>query len=133
MALKKRFNTKTFLYILLVIVIIGAGYIVITNLPPSIDFLNPGEVLQNPQKYLNKEIIVKGYYAKDSADNPIITNKMDEAASGRVTLFFDYSNIVNATDDLREGTVYYFTGSLVLKSQEITQIYEFVAKEFREV
>lgn len=105
---KKIFSTRTKLIILLVIFIILIGYAVISNLPPAINYINPNKVTSNPELYLNKNITVKGYLDKNSEELPIITNTMD-TTKVRDELRVDYSNISNR-DNLREGSIYYFTG-----------------------
>ena len=107
---KKLFSTRTNLTILLVILIILIGYVVYINLPPSIDYLNPHEVTSNFDSYTNKNIIIKGYLDKNDANESIITNTMDTTKT-RYEILVDYSNISNI-DNLREGSIYYFTGVL---------------------
>ena len=113
----RRFDTRTILIILLVITIIGAGYIIITNLPAEIDFVTPDEIVKNKEGYLNQQVIVKGYYDKDPGDFPIIVSTMS-TTTGRAELKLDYGKIVNATDDLRAGTLYYFEGTIVWEDPE---------------
>lgn len=113
-AKKKRFDTRTILIVLFVIVIIAAGYIVITNLPAEEEYLIPEEVLSNRDFYLNGEpIVVKGYYDLDGND-PVVVSTMS-TIEGRTTLELDLEGLSdNETDILRTGNKYKFTGVLNL-------------------
>ena len=131
----RRLSTRTVLIILLILIIIGAGYIIITNLPEEIDFKTPDEILKNKEGFLNQKVTVKGYYDKDPGDFPIIVSTMS-TTTGRAELKLDYSNIPNATDDLREGTtLYYFTGTIVWEDPENPFNVDviLIADEFEEV
>jgi hypothetical protein len=110
MAIKKKIlSTRTKLIILSVILIILIGYFVISNLPTAINSVNPNKITSNPDQYINKSVTVKGYLDKN--DNvSIITNTMDNTKT-RDMLRVDYSKISNR-DNLREGSVYYFTGTI---------------------
>lgn len=111
-AKKRRFETRTILIVIFVIVVIASGYILITNLPAEVDYLTPEEILLNKSEYLNQNIIVRGYYDIEGGA-PVIVSTMVTTA-GRSTLKFDYSNIENATDDLFIGTYKYdFSGLLI--------------------
>jgi len=113
-AKKKRFDTRTILIVLFVIVIIAAGYIVITNLPAEEEYLIPEEVISNRDFYLNGEpIVVKGYYDLDGND-PVVVSTMS-TIEGRTTLELDFEGFSdNETDILRTGNKYKFTGVLIL-------------------
>ena len=113
-AKKKRFDTRTILIVLFVIVIIAAGYIVITNLPAEEEYLIPEEVISNRDFYLNGEpIVVKGYYDLDGND-PVVVSTMS-TIEGRTTLELDLEGLSdNETDILRTGNKYKFTGVLNL-------------------
>ena len=107
----KKIDNRTVLIILIVLAIIGAGYIIITNLPEEINSYTPDEIKKNKSNFLNQTVTVKGYY-DTNANQPIIVSTMSNPGE-REELKLDYSNIPNATDDLRSGTVYYFTGTIV--------------------
>ena len=113
-AKKKRFDTRTILIVLFVIVVIAAGYIVITNLPAEEEYLIPEEVSSNRDFYLNGEpIVVKGYYDLDGND-PVVVSTMS-TIEGRITLELDLEGLSdNETDILRTGNKYKFTGVLIL-------------------
>ena len=137
MGTKKKFiSTRTTLILILVLAIIGLGYIVISNLPPSIDYVTPKDVISNPVRYVNNNTIVKGYLDKNNENLPIITNTMD-TTTVRDELRVDYSTISNR-DNLREGSIYYFTGILEEKTEIDgvplpVPIYIFNAEEFKAV
>ena len=116
-----RFDTRTLLIILLVIVIIGAGYVVITNLPEEIDFITPGEIVNNPSNFLAQDVIVKGYYDKDSADFDIVVSTLS-TTEGRDELKIDLEGLreTNETDDLRTGKLYFFTGKIEDEGNPVT-------------
>jgi len=105
----KRFDTRTILIILLVLLIIGAGYIVITSLPPEEKYLYPEDVLRNKSQYINQTISVRGYYIIEQT--PEIVSTLSTTA-GRSALKLDYSHIKNTTG-LVTGTLYIFTGKLI--------------------
>jgi len=113
---KSLIDTKTALIILLVLAIIGIGYIVVTNLPEEIDFLTVDEVVRNKQGYVGQDIIVKGYYDKDNADRDIVVSEQSAIeGQGRAELKLDLDKLraANETDDLRTGILYFFTGTIV--------------------
>ena len=105
----KRFDTRKILIILLVLLIIGAGYIVITSLPPEEKYLYPEDVLRNKSQYINQTISVRGYYIIEQT--PEIVSTLSTTA-GRSALKLDYSHIKNTTG-LVTGTLYIFTGKLI--------------------
>jgi len=108
----KRFDTRTILTVLLVLLVIAAGYIVITNLPPEEKYLYPEDVLRNKSQYLNQTISVRGYYIFSDPTTPVIVSTTS-TTTGRAELKLDYSHIENATDRLVTGsTLYIFTGVL---------------------
>ena len=118
MSAKRRiFDTRTILIILFVIVIIGAAYILITNLPVAEDTLTPGEVLTNQGHYLNGGlIIVKGLYDVTSEGGVIVTTM--DTTTARDELRLDYSNVANATEILIQGQKYKFKGVLRYENEE---------------
>ena len=110
-AKKRRFETRTVLIVLFVIVVIASAYIIITNLPVEENYLTPEEILLNKYKYLDQKIIVRGYY-DIVGGSPVIVSTM-VTTTGRSTLKFDFSMVDNATDDLYIGTYKYdFSGTL---------------------
>ena len=110
----KRFDTRTILIILLVLCIVGVGYIIVTNLPPEEEYLTPEDVLKNKDTYLDgRTIVVRGYY--DSNAVAIVSTM--STTEGKSELPIDYSNVENATDILRNGVKFDFTG--VLESVDV--------------
>jgi len=108
----KKFETRTILVIILVLLIAVAAYMVISNLPESRDFKSPDEVSRNIADYLNKTILVKGFYDIDGNED-VVVSTMD-TTEGRITLSLDLSGFENnETDVLETGNKYIFTGTLV--------------------
>ena len=132
-AKRKRFDTRTVLIILFIIVIIAAGYIFITNLPAEEETFAPEELLMNPGKYLNVEsIVVKGFYVI-TTEGPSIVSTLS-TVTGRPSLRLDYSGVANATDILITDTKYKFTGVLTLvdENNPLGPLI-FVAEQIKEV
>ena len=127
----KILETRTLLIILIIIAIVGSGYIIITNLPPEEDYLTPEEVLANIDHYSGQKITVRGYYVI-SGGYPVIVSTTS-TTQGRSELRFDYSNIENATDDLFEGEKYDFTGKLIKQDTPTGYDVIFVLDDFKKV
>ena len=105
----RRYDTRTILMILLVILVIAAAYIVISNLPAEEDFLSVEEVLRNKETYLNKIIAVKGFYDIDGDQNVVVSTL--DTTTGRSLLRLDLTGFKNnETDILKEGEKFTFTG-----------------------
>ncbi len=105
---RRKYDTKTILIVLFVIVVIAAGYILITNLPAEEDWLTPEELLGNKNTYLDgRTIVVRGYY--DSNERAIVSTTKNVEKS---ILPLNYSSVKNATDILKDGVKFDFTGIL---------------------
>lgn len=105
---RRKYDTRTILIVLFVIVVIAAGYILITNLPAEEDWLTPEELLGNKNTYLDgRTIVVRGYY--DSNERAIVSTTKNVEKS---ILPLNYSSVKNATDILRDGVKFDFTGIL---------------------
>jgi len=117
-AKRKRFDTRTILIVLFVIVVIAAGYTVITNLPAEEEYLTPEEVLSNKNYHLNgAPIIVKGFYDLDGGNDVVVSTM--STVTGRTTLELDFEGLSdNETDILRTGNKYKFTGVLTLNEED---------------
>ena len=113
-AKKRNYDTRTILIVLFVIVVIIAGYMVVTNLPEEEKFLTPEEVLNNTDLYLNgDEILVRGYYLLDPG-GPVIVSTLT-TTTGRAALDLDLIGLdTNITDILREEVKFKFYGVLKL-------------------
>jgi hypothetical protein len=106
---RKKFDTRTILIVLFVIVVIAATYIFITNLPAEEDTLTPEEVRRNIQLYLNKNIVVEGYYEPDFDGGSIVSNPIDQLSSPPDSwLRIDITNLDN--ESVFEDIKYHFTG-----------------------
>lgn len=111
-AKKSRFDTRTTLMILFVIVIIAAVYILITNLPAEVNYLSPDEVSRNPQQYLGEKIIVEGYYEADINGGSIVSLPADPLSTPPESLRLDTTNLDNVSLPLYSDIKYHFTGVL---------------------
>lgn len=103
-----------------IILIIAAGYIVITNMPAEEEFLTPEEIVTNKDTYLNGQTItVKGYYIFEG-DYPAVVSVLTTAA-GRTSLILNFDNLIeNETDILRTDAKFKFTGVLTLDENDPT-------------
>jgi len=111
----KNIENRTILIIFAVVLIILAGYYIITNLPATKNYLSVEEVLRNKENYLNNgTIIIRGYY--DSNLQAIVSTMSD--VIGKSFLRLDYTEVENYTDILKNGVKFDFTGIL----QEIVNI-----------
>lgn len=111
----KNIENRNILIIAVIILIILAGYYIITNSPVEKNYLSVEEVLRNKEKYLNSgAIIIRGYY--DSNAIAIVSTMSD--VIGKPTLKLDPYGIENVTDILRNGVKFDFTGVL----QEIENV-----------
>ena len=105
----KKIENRTILIISAIILIILAGYYIITHLPEEINYLTVEEVLRNKDNYLNSgAIVVRGYY--DSIALAIVSTMSD--VTGKSILKLDHSEVQNASDILRNGVKFDFTGVL---------------------
>ena len=135
-AKRKRFDTRTVLIVLLVIVIIASAYIVITNLPAEENYLSPEEVTRNPQLYLNDEIIVEGYYEPDIEGGSIVSLPTDPlSAPPGSWLKLDISNVGNESLPLYSDIKYHFTGLLTetIPTGSPAVVYVFVVEKVERV
>ena len=132
-AKRRKFDTRTILIVLFVIVILAAAYIVITNLPVEEDYLTPEEVLGNKELYLNGDpIVVKGYYIYE-AGNPVVVSTLSTVV-GRSSLRLNFDNLdENETDILRTNVKFKFTGILTLVDENNPYAVIFIVEKIEEV
>jgi hypothetical protein len=110
---RRRFETRTVLIVLSIILIIIAVYILITNLPVNEEYLTPEVVANNIQQYLNKSIIVEGYYEPDIEEGSIVSKPIDQMSGPPTSwLRIDVSNLDNASLPLFTDVKYHFTGTV---------------------
>jgi hypothetical protein len=133
-AKRRKFDTRTILIMLFVIIIIAAVYIYITNLPAEEDTLTPEEVRRNIPTYLNKRIVVEGYYEPDIDEGSIVSNPLDPLLPPPDSwLRIDTINLDNVS--IFTDVKYHFTG--VLTKLEIvgspTPDYVLVAEKAKQV
>jgi len=108
---KSRIETRTVIIILIVLAIIGAGYIIFINLPESVDFVTIAEVNTNKANFVNTTQIVIGDFNIYNGYPVIEASSSVKDENDRLKL--NYDNIQNASDNLIQGEKYYFTGTLV--------------------
>lgn len=105
----KKIENRTILIISAIILIILAGYYIITNLPPEENYLTVEEVLRNKDRYLNNgTIIVRGYYDSDAI--AIVSTTSD--VTGKSSLDLDPYGVENYSDILTNDVKFDFTGIL---------------------
>ena len=108
---RRRFDTRTVLIVLFVILIIVAVYFLITNLPVKEEYLTPEMVANNIQQYINKSIVVEGYYEPDIEEGSIVSKPIDQMSGPpRSWLRIDVSNLGNESLPLYTDKKYHFTG-----------------------
>ena len=127
---KKRFDTRTTLIILFVILVIVSAYLLITNLPVKENYLTPEGVASNIQQYLNKTIVVEGYYQPE-LDGGAMVSKPTSQISGSQTswLRVDISKVGSLTTDIK----YHVTGVITQISSTPPPIYELVVEKVEQV
>ena len=114
---RKMIETRTLLYILLVIIIIGAAYIFITSQEPAEPWYDPDYVLSNKESFVKsgETIIIEGYYDADVVDGGgIVKSSYQDPGSGEPTngLRLNTDNVKNASDKKVENVKLHFTGHL---------------------
>jgi len=114
---RRKIETKTVLYILIIVIIIGGIYIFISSQPPKTDYRDPEDVLANKDDIIsrNQTIIIRGYYDADVVEGGGIVS-ISYAHSGAEDpthgLPLDTTKVDNLSK-LRENEVLLFTGKLV--------------------
>jgi len=108
MIMGKKIENRTILIIISIILIVLAGYYIVVSLPATVDYLTVEDALRNKDSYINKTIIIRGYY--QSTIQSIVTTMSD--VTGKSTLRVDHSDVQNASEILRDGVKYDFTGIL---------------------
>ena len=117
-AKRRKYDTRTILMVLLVLVIIVSAYSIITNLPPAEEYLTAEEVLANKDYYLDgQSITIKGFYIFEGGD-PVIVSTL-ATTTGRSSLSLNFDTLTyNETDILRTDTKFKFTGFLALEDED---------------
>jgi len=108
---KRKIETKTVLYILLVLVIICGAYVFISSQEEPPTYYDPIYVLENEDRFMSKNILIEGYYD----ENVGIASFPESVASGPLTkgLGIDPSNLDNdSKNNLTENRKLYFAGHL---------------------
>ena len=113
---RKMIETRTLLYILLVIIIIGGIYIFISSQGPAEKWYDPEYILSNKESFVEsgETIIIEGYYDPITGDGSIVKSSYQDPGSEPSTraLKLDATNVANYTEKLVEHTKLHFTGHL---------------------
>lgn len=107
-AKRRRLEFRTVLIILIVLLIVlSVAYYILTAPTKSMEY-TPEEVLRNPSKYLNDEIIVRGeYYIEDG--HYVIPPLTDANLYPSILLQL---NLTQINENITENYQYKFTGVL---------------------
>ena len=115
---KRKIETKTVLYILLVLVIIGGAYVFISSQEETPTYYSPSYVLKNSDRFIeeNKAIIIKGYWDANVVEGGGLIDDFQDIGSGEITnvLKLDYTNVLNASTKLDQNLMLLFTGKLAI-------------------
>jgi len=114
-AKRRRFDTRTVLIVLLVITIVAAAYIVITNLPEEETFLTPEEIKRNRENFIDNSVVVKGFYTYE-AGQPVVASDLSYDTSGLI-LNLGYLD-QNETDKLSPDQVFKFSGVIEYRTPD---------------
>ena len=108
---KSRIETRTVLIILIILAIIGAGYVIFINLPPSVEYITVEELNNNKENFIDTKQTVIGTFDIYNGEPVIVSTSTAIEENRRLKL--NYDNIENASDNLIQGEKYYFTGTIV--------------------
>ena len=116
----RKMDTRTVLIAFFIILVVSAGYIVVTNMPAEEKFLTPEEILANKDNFLSGQIItVKGFFIYDGSLPAVVS--VSDPPGGRTSLILNFDNLVeNETDILRTEAKFKFTGALTLDETDPT-------------
>ena len=113
---RRKIETRTLLYILLVIIIICGAYIFISSQEPTPTYYNPEYVKANSASFIEsgETIIIEGYYDSNVEGGGIVKTSYQDPGSGTPAtgLKLDASNVANFSEKLIENTKLHFTGHL---------------------
>ena len=113
---RRKIETRTLLYISLVIIIIGAAYIFISSQESTPTYYDPEYVLANSAYFIEsgETIIVRGYYDADVVEGGGIVSDYQAVGSElpATGLRLNATAVENVTTKLKEGVLLYFTGHL---------------------
>ncbi len=111
----RRWNTRTILTVLLIVLIVAALSLYILNLEEPPRYYDPEDLRNNPGSFIGETVTVEGYYydAGTGLEEGFITSQPTTQLTppdSTQTLDVNYSN-VNIT--LVDGREYRFTGKLI--------------------
>lgn len=135
---KKLLDKNQLLMILVALLVVTVTYAVITNYNAETETsYSPDAVFNNPDDFLGKNVIVKGYYYDDNKPGGrgvVTSTKITGAASSTETIIrlpIDYST-VNTTGLLLPDVKYKFTGIYTEEDVEIGKSYIFIVTSIKE-
>jgi len=113
----RKMDTRTVLIALFILLIIAAGYIVVTNMSAEEEFFTPEEILANKNNFLSGQTItVKGDFIYDGGFPAVVSDS--NSIEGRTSLILNFDNLVNnETDILITEVKFKFTGILTLADE----------------
>jgi len=113
-----RWNLRNVGTVLLVVLIIIAAYILVSSSPDdSLVIYSPDDIMENVDKYLGKDITVKGYYYNEGEGTGFITSRTIDPYLPVQRLPVNHSNVNISSlpkGMLDEEVRYLFTGVLIL-------------------
>ena len=116
----KMMNRKI-IVIAIIIILIAVGLSGCNDNNEEVNFLTVEEITQNKQKYVNKDVIVKGYYEKGIAGFEVVASILSTTEGKKeIELNLDKLRETYKTDNLRAGNIYYFTGVIIEINNPVT-------------
>ena len=119
-----KISTRTYIYIIIVLLIVLGVYLIITNLPESKDYLTPQQINLDKEGYIGKTVTILGEYDFFGADPIVLTTTMALEEGSYLKLNISSLENTNATDDLFQGQKYYFTGEIVREFPDNPLLFE---------
>jgi hypothetical protein len=107
-----KISTRTYIYIIIVILIALGTYLIITNLPETKEYLTPQEININKENYIGDTVTIIGEFDYFGADPIVLTTSLALEENSYLKLDLSLLEDTNATDDLFQGEKYYFTGQI---------------------
>jgi hypothetical protein len=113
-AKRSKLDTRTILYILIIILVIVGGYYLITNMPEEVKTYSPDDVLRQQNQLIGKTIVVEGYYDPDIYSGSIVSTTVAPTSGLRA----DISGLDNESLPLNTNVKYEFKGVLERITEE---------------
>jgi len=112
---------RNMLYLLIILIIVGVGYLLFTSYSNnSDDAISVGDAINNFEEYQDKTVKVWGYYYNiDNTSGELVTPRrpsMSVPNPGERILLIDHSGVKNATSKFNSGEKHIITGKLIESS-----------------